>query len=103
MKTQGEIERAVSGGMGRFEQEYIDLGQIRFGSWMNRVLARSQRQAISHHVDKDEDKHQHHRGPNSPIPMRVLPKVVARVNVIPCLGSFALDSVLVAFHGIPNK
>jgi hypothetical protein len=36
--------------------------------------------------------------------MRMFPKMVARVSVIPWLGSFALNSVLNAVHRFPiNK
>src|SRR5664280_2648113 len=65
---------------------------------LSRALARSQGQAVRHHIDQDEGEHQQHREPNSPISMRVPPKGTAQVNVIPWLGSFALDIVFVRAH-----
>jgi len=79
------------------------LRQIRFGRWSNRAFARSQGQAVRRHVDKHKCEHQHHRGPDSPISMRVLPEVVTRMSVIPWLGSFAFHVMRVCAHFIPIK
>jgi hypothetical protein len=60
-------------------------------------------EVVRNNVHNHQGKHQHHDNLKSPIPMDVRPKMMARMSVVSCLGSFALDSVLVAFHGIPNK
>jgi hypothetical protein len=64
----------------------------------SRVFAGPQRQVAGHHINHHQGEHQHHCDPDSPIAVRVLPKVVSWVFVIPWLGAVALHIVLVRAH-----
>ena len=72
----------------------------RFGGRLASDSSRSQGETVRHYIGKDRKQHQRHQ-PNSPIPMRVFQKVMARVQMIPWIGSFALHIVLVRAHLLP--
>src|SRR5579872_4892924 len=77
------------------------LRQIRGRHWSNLLFTGSNGQVVRQHIDKHQGDHQQHHDPDSPISMRVLPYVVARVSVVPWLGSLVLDSVFVRAHFVP--
>jgi hypothetical protein len=85
------------------QQCHTILRRNRLRSWLNRAFARPERQVARHYIDAHQREHQHHRGPDSPISVCMPPKMMARMNVIPWLGTFALYIVLVITHFVPNK
>jgi uncharacterized protein YbcI len=50
MKTQGEIEAAISEGMNRFEQEYMGRGPIRWTARSRRVEFVTRNSHTSHEI-----------------------------------------------------
>jgi len=64
------------------------------------AFAGSKGQIVRHDVDKHESEHQNHGAPNSPVSMRMLQEMVARMLVIPRFGSFALAASIVGAHSI---
>jgi hypothetical protein len=70
---------------------------------LNRLLAWSEGKVDRYDIDKHEGDHQHYSSPDSPIPMRVPPKMVARMLVIARLNAFAFNRVLVAAHDAPIR
>jgi hypothetical protein len=73
----------------------------RFGGWLNRAFARPERQVIRDDVDEHEGQHQRHDKLNPPIPVGALPKMMARMLMIPGLSSFAFNIVTAAAHFAP--
>ncbi|HEX4055116.1 MAG TPA: hypothetical protein VHX86_12710 [Tepidisphaeraceae bacterium] len=67
------------------------------------MFALSKGQVVRYHIDEDQGEHQHHHGPDSPISVSALPKVVAWVSVIPRPSSFTLYVVLGDAHSVPIK
>src|ERR1700722_15355838 len=76
----------------------LDYSGNRFGSGLNWMFPRPQRQVVRYHINKNESEHQDHNDLDSPISMRALPEVVARMQVISRLGSFALHVVPLIVH-----
>lgn len=79
----------------------VSLRRIHRRHWFSRASAGSQGQAVGHDVDQGKDEHQYDHDPDSPVSMCVLPKVAARVRMIPWIGSLALHIVVVRAHCVP--